>query len=95
MSKDNSKVGALEVQEDSKRREELNLKIDLMIPMLTRLLAILEPEEAADDALYMQCVREDVRGNRKPIDAYLRRGGKIPHIEKPTKRQAGLKSARG
>jgi hypothetical protein len=65
---------------------------------LDRLLAILEPKEAEDDALYLHCVREILAGNRKPMDAYLRRGGKVPqkYFQTTTKEAAGArKSAKG
>ncbi len=61
---------------------------------LDRLLAILDPGKPEDEALYMHCVREAARGNRKPMDVFLRRGGKIPHVEAPTKVTRGKSGSR-
>ena len=72
--------------EDSKRLDEFNRKLDriepkldLIMPKLDRLLAILDgPEEGENEALYLHCLKEFIKGNRAPLEAYGKRGGKIP-----------------
>ena len=51
---------------------EVNRKLD-------RLLAILDgPEEGENEALFIHCIKENLKGNRAPLEAYGNRGGKIP-----------------
>ncbi|MBU3932157.1 MAG: hypothetical protein ABIJ57_15155 [Pseudomonadota bacterium] len=52
--------------------------------MVRRLLAILDPQPDGD-AMFRYCLAEAIRGNWKPIEEYKRRGGKIPHVEKPNR----------
>lgn len=57
---------------------ETNL-LTAVIQKLDRLLSILGgPEEGLNEALYLHCIREFTKGNRAPLEAYLKRGGKIP-----------------
>jgi hypothetical protein len=51
---------------------EVNKKLD-------RLLAILDgSEEGENEALFLYCIRENLKGNRKPLDMYGRDGRNIP-----------------
>jgi len=65
--------------EELKRLDEINRKLDQIEPKLDRLLTILDgPEEGENEALYLHCIKEFVKGNRAPLEAYGNRGGKIP-----------------
>ena len=65
--------------EDSKRLDEFNRRLDRIEPKLDRLLAILDgPEEGENEALFIHCIKENLKGNRAPLEAYGNRSGKIP-----------------
>jgi hypothetical protein len=38
-------------------------------------------EPQVDQTALNRAIRDLMRGNRKTLDRYLRRGGKIPHVE--------------
>jgi hypothetical protein len=58
--------------EQEKLLIDLNRKLD-------RLLTILDgPEEGCNESLFLHCIRESVNGNGEPLEAYMKRGGKIP-----------------
>jgi hypothetical protein len=40
-----------------------------------------EGEKARDEAFFRRAIRELGKGNRKPLEIYLKRGGKIPRAE--------------
>jgi hypothetical protein len=40
-------------------------------------------EDGGDQAAYDRAIRELAKGNKKPLESYLKRGGKIPIQEKP------------
>jgi len=46
----------------------------------------LRNEDGSEEALYRHCIREMSRGNRKPLDAYLKSGRKVYVVNSPVNR---------
>ena len=60
---------------------------------LKELISILKgPNE--DEAQYLHCIRELVRGNRKPLDAYIGSGKRVPARRISLEARAGSGNSR-
>jgi hypothetical protein len=52
-------------------------EIETRIRRIEQALGLPSPEDE-NEALYLQCVEQAVRGNQKPLETFLANGGKIP-----------------